>query len=401
MPLLIEALRITNSLRLDEPTFDLSGEVDWGELLHHADGHSLTPLLFNVWGNAGQLDVLPEVSRTRMEQTYTDNAARNENIRHELLDVHEILTNATIPHVVLKGWPLVERLYAAPSERVLYDHDLLVPAEAAKRGQRALLAAGFRPRPTKDEWNEKHLPPVWRNDDYQWDDYLFDPNYPRPVELHTALWERGWRGLHVKPLTGLWSRVQERNVAGNTMQVLSDEDQIIHLSVHFAEHLVQREARLNQLLDLARLLRTAVDANWDDILERAGQGNVVRFVFASISLAEQIFGASLPPVQIWQSLTEQTPLAFREWLAAQGAHDVLTSDYRQPAHDRTYLLTFLAAHSIAEKFGIVRFAALPPIAHLMHKYAVTQPGQGVLMYPRFMLERAGRFGRDFLLRSRS
>lgn len=398
MTLLDSARRITHSLRLDAPISDVSGVVDWPQLLDHADSHSLTPLLYTVWRDAGALTQLPSGVRTRMEKAHRDNGLRNAHIRAEVVDIHQRLLQTNCSPIVLKGWPLVERLYADPAQRVLYDHDFLVPADQAEIGHRALREAGFRPLPTKDAWVEKHLPALWRNDGYHWDGYLFDPHYPRPVELHLRLWEDHWRGLSVKPLPDVWRQAQTRVVAGVPMLVLSDEVTLVHLAMHFAGHLVEREARLNQLLDLARFVQIT-SLKWDSCLAQAQAAGVGRFVYASLFLAQAIFGAPLPPVAIWEALTAQTPPRFRAWLEARGAMDVLTSSYRQRDKGQDYHLTFLAARSLLERLGIVRFAALPPLGQLMTKYHVRSRWLGALLYPRHLAERLSVYGRALLSKS--
>jgi hypothetical protein len=397
MTLLTTAQFIANALRLDTSLPQIGGEINWEQLVHHADGHSLTPLLYATWREAGQLDHLRPAIRDRMAQAYADNALRNTYIRQELLDIHQILIEAGVPHLLLKGWSLIENLYPDPARRVLYDHDFLVPSDCAQRGHQALRMADFRPLPGKDEWVEKHLPPLWRNDSYQWSGYLFDPHYPRPVELHVRLWEQGWRGLNVQQLPDPWSDALTQTIAGAPMQRLSDEKMLIHLAMHFAGHLVEREARLNQLLDLALFSqKVAAALDWDQVLRSAAQAKVGRFVYGSLFLAHEIFGAPLPPTPIWQPLAAATPSAFRIWLAEHGSTDVLTSDFRRRDKGKDYRLTFLAADSILERWGIVRFAALPPLDQLVAKYRLRHRWLGPLLYPRYVAERVGSYGQGVL-----
>jgi hypothetical protein len=395
---------LTDSLRLDSPSGEPPPDLDWPALLDHADAHSLTPLLCRVWSGAEWWRRLPTEIKGRLEKALSDNEARQGRVRVELTEAASILDQARVPHIVLKGIPLAERLYSDLAERVIYDHDFLVPAEAAEWGHRALIAAGFQPLPAKDEWIEKHLPSVWRNNGYQWDGYLFDPHYPRPVELHVRLWEANWRGLNVRDLPDVWSDAVTRMVAGREMNLLSDEDTVIHLAMHFAGHLIEREARLNQLLDLARLVSTlsgvdvvdtqskgaaekAGKVNWDRILQKSQAANISRFIFASLCLAHEIFSAPLPPVDVWRTLRDETPLAFRRWLAEHGVEDVLSSSYRGKNKGKEYELTFLAARSIAERLGILRFAALPPLGQLMAKYNMPNRWLAALMLPRYYVER--------------
>lgn len=397
---LADAQLLTDSLRLEAQPSDLATHlqrVDWTTLLNHADGHSLTPVLYSIWRDAGVLEAAPPEIRTRLAKSYNDNRLRNTAIRAEPIEIHHLLNKADVPHLVLKGWPLAERLYTDPAQRVLYDHDFLVPPDRAEAGHRALKQAGFHPLPVKDEWVEKHLPSLWRNEGYSWSGYLFDPLYPRPVELHVRLWEAGWRGLRVQNSQRLdpWARAQTRTVAGIPMPVLGDEDTLVHLAMHFAGHLIEREARLNQLLDLARF-QASTSLDWDRVLAQSEAANISRFVYASLWLANVIYDAPLPPDASWKRFATRTPPAFRRWLELHGAADVLTSDYRRKHKGRDYQLTFLAAASLRERIGILRFAALPPLGQLMATYRVKHRWQAALLYPRFFAERALTYGRGWL-----
>jgi hypothetical protein len=395
--LLAAARLITDSLRLDASSAEVAAlvaaaEVDWARLAHHADGHTIAPLLYSTWRREGTLDAVPAEVRELLAQAHADNRTRNERIRAELLDVHGILEGAGAEHIVLKGWPLVERLYDDPAERFMSDQDFLVRTEDAQAGHVALRAAGFRPLPQKDEWIEKHLPSLWRNDGYVWDGYLYDPDYPRPVELHVRLWEEGWRGLAVRDLPGVWERAREQTVAGVPMQVMGDEDTLVHLAMHFAGHMVERQARLNQLLDLARFAASADGLDWERCVALAEAANVGRFVYASLILAHEIYGAPLPPERPLARLRDQTPAALRGWLRQEGVEDTLTADYRRPEKGQDYRLTFLAARSLGERLGIARFAALPPLGQLAAKYGLRHRWLAALYYPRHLASRLWQYG---------
>ena len=184
-----------------------------------------------------------------------------------------------------------------------------------------------------------------------------------------------------------FSRAQTESSPVCRCSSLSDEDTVIHLAMHFAGHLIEREARLNQLLDLGRFVHQTAPLDWDLILQNADAANVTRFVYASLFLAHKIFHSPLPPESVWKNFALQTPPAFRNWLNDHGEHDVLTSNYRQRHKGKDYQLTFLAARTFAERLGIIRFATMPPAAQLMAKYKTNSRLMIPFLYARHFVER--------------
>lgn len=373
-------------------------DLDWDDALYLADGHGITPLLLHTWRGLGLDALIPESARARMELAYRDNATRNADARRELLEIWSLLTAADVPVIVLKGLPLIDALYADPALRVLYDFDLLVPADRAQAGLAALLAHGFERVPTKPHaYNNKHLPSVWRLNGFQRRGYLFDPAQPRPVELHVALWDSNWRGLSVRPLDDLWPRSRTLSLDGISMRVLSPEDVFLHLCVHLATHIVEREARVGQLLDVALFVqRSGETLDWDRIVQAGRAAGIARLAYLSICAAHALAGAPLPPPDVMRQLAALTPARLREWAEQHAADDLLGMDYRQPDLGRDYALTFAAAKSIAERMGVVRFALFPPLDALAEQYKSPVRVFGIHLYARHILDRGRAYAGSLL-----
>lgn len=360
--------------------------LDWDDVFYLADGHGITPLLYRIWHTQGILSLIPESARQLLEQAYRDNRTRNEDALRDFRDLCALMENAGVEILVLKGLPLLFQLYPDPAERVLYDFDFLAPDElAARRGYDALGAAGFTPVPTKPGATvQKHLPSLWRANGFVRRGYLFDVAQPRPVEMHLSLWDRHWRGLDVPPLREVWARSERVAVSGMTVRVLSPEDTMIHLCVHLATHLVEREARVGQAIDVARFLAAQGDTlEWDHILEASARAHVSRFVYLALCAVNYLTGAPLPPPTILNPLRTQTPPALRVWVERQGAHDLLALDYRETDLSRAYELTFAATQSWQEKIRVLRFALFPSSDALRAEYG----GRSPWLYARRLLQR--------------
>lgn len=346
-------------------------DLDWEDVLYLSDGHGITPLLCRLWCVLGVWGLIPESARRRLEQAYADNATRNQDARREFAEILRLMAQAQVQVVVLKGLPLLDELYPDPAERVLYDFDLLTSDTAqARRGVEALIAAGFTPVPTKAGMLvNKHLPSLWRLGGFVRRGYLFDVAQPRPVELHLSLWDTGWRGLDVRPPEGLWSRSRTITFGGEPVRVLDPADTLIHLCVHLATHLIEREARVGQVIDIARLLsRSGAALDWSRIVEASEQAHVSRFVYLSLHASHILTHAPMPPPNVVQLLRGRTPAPLRDWVEQEGAAELLSMDYRQVDLSRAYALTFAATRSWREKAGVLRFALFPPLQALEEEH---------------------------------
>jgi hypothetical protein len=349
----------------------LEQTLDWDDVLYLADGHGITSLLFQLYRRENLLALIPPAACARMEQAYRDNATRNMDAQREFRELMQWMRDARVETIVLKGLPLLQELYADPAERVLYDFDLLARRqEEAQRGYDALTALGFTPVATKKGFEvHKHLPSVWRLNGFVRRGYLFDPAQPRPVELHTALWDTPWRGLDLRPLPELWQHSSEIQVEDMPTRVLAPEDTLIHLCVHLATHLVEREARVGQAIDIARLLARRVQTlDWERIVRASAQAHVTRFVYLALCAVNTLTGAPLPPQAVLDALAKETPARLRRWAEANGALDLLAMDFRQTDLSRAYELTFAATESWQEKARVVRFALLPSMDTLESEY---------------------------------
>lgn len=362
--------------------------LDWDDVLYLADGHGITPLLYKLWERLDLLALVPPHAQTRMAQAYRDNATRNTDARREFRELMGMMDKAGVETIVMKGLPLLDLLYPDPAERVLYDFDLLARDETqARRGYEQLLAAGFTPVPQKaGAAVSKHLPSVWRLNGYVRRGYLFDVAQPRPVEMHVTLWDTQWRGLDLLPLPDLWARSRQIQVGDALARVMSLEDTCVHLCMHLATHLVEREARVGQAIDIARLLaKQGTRIDWADVIATSERAHITRFVYLALRAVNTLTGAPLPPQEVMNALRAKTPAGLRTWVEQNGANDLLAMDFRNTDLARAYALTFAAAESWREKARVVRFALLPPMDALQAEYG----GRGPWLYARH-LEGRGR-----------
>lgn len=115
----------------------LASQADWPAVLRE----SVHQAVFSqVYQEAKQLLSPPE--RRAWETRYFQTLAKNLNVIHAHHQVHELLTDAGVPYVIMKGCASA-RCYALPTERMMGDIDVYIFKEDLSRVDRLLRQRGY------------------------------------------------------------------------------------------------------------------------------------------------------------------------------------------------------------------------------------------------------------------
>ncbi|GAA4048388.1 nucleotidyltransferase domain-containing protein [Parerythrobacter jejuensis] len=165
---------------------DFAGQLSsdgWRKLNEIAAQHRLQPHLHaRVTRGEIALDV-PGAIRDSWQVAHRRNALRTLSQRRSLAQVHDILSDAGIACVALKGACLAWNHYPAAAERPMRDIDVLIPPDRILEALALLSEHGLRQEsasartPEEALEHDKHLPP------------MVDADGTR-FELHMRLWEK-------------------------------------------------------------------------------------------------------------------------------------------------------------------------------------------------------------------
>lgn len=272
-------------------------DVDWTAVLGLASRYRLSALLYwrlQAQGAAdgetkqngagqpgGRWGAIPGVVRERLRQDYFTATAQAVVVEQQLGQVLEALTLAGIPVVVLKGAALAA-FYPDPVLRIYNDLDVLVPHADLARAEHALLGLGYRCLRAK-EWalaQHYHLPP------------MIGTARQLDVEVHWRLDEPHEAGS--LPVDHLWSRAQAWSVAGHQALRLDAVDAALHLCQHAV---LQHRGRqgLRPLCDLAQVVGSWQQAEWQGLVYRALDYGLEPVVYLILTLMEQLLSTAVPP----------------------------------------------------------------------------------------------------------
>jgi hypothetical protein len=264
---------------------------DWPAIYRLATAHLVAPILYATLAARAQLDRIPGEVRDALEALYRLNAQRNRRLRTVLRDTVQLLNQAGIEPILLKGAiALLPGQYPHAFARMLGDLDLAVAESETHRAAEALQAAGFYRAPNINPacWSNAHhhLPP------------LFHPSGEGYVEIHRELLVDRIPKVALS-LAMMQASARPFDWDGVRMGIPALEHRLLHNALH---HQLQDQAffsdrrSLRQLLEFAQLraLPDAAALDWPGLFQRldaAGAGDAVR---GYLLAAQRLFGQPLP-----------------------------------------------------------------------------------------------------------
>lgn len=246
--------------------------------------HRVAPFLFRTTDAAR----IPQNIRSAFETASTAAMFACLAQKHETVRLVDLLEAAGCAPVVLKGWPLAERLYPSAAARQSKDIDLLVQPGEVRPALDCLTRAGYGPEPGHEArfaLAQRTAPALLTETN---DIALRHPS-GQMVELHWKLTHLvGWLDLGALPDA---FAMHEVDATGRQIRVLSDRANLIYLSVHGQLHLW---GRLRWLHDIARLVAMRSDTDLLGDLAAARRLRAGRAVHLAVHLSHDLLMARLP-----------------------------------------------------------------------------------------------------------
>lgn len=282
---------------------------DWDDLVIHAIVLGLAPQLhrrFKDWSLKP-----PRRARTKLFATHKAQAERNTAIYQQLGEFLAICQEKDLSPIALKGIHLAAHYYAEPALRPMSDIDLLFEPAELPTAEEVLVQLGYSGNYKPADMGAgvtKHTStfrrdPAGETNSTTANPYLSAKNTVT-IEPHTSL-EESWYGLQVDITPGLRQRTKTVDLLGHTCRVLSLEDLLLHLCLHFCFHLIQGSPSLVQLTDLLAVgQQEAID--WDTFIERATTHKATSFALAGLTLAHQLLDTPIP-TPVLDTLRQRTP----------------------------------------------------------------------------------------------
>lgn len=276
----------------------LDYNLDWEYIVENAIHHRIAPLLYYNFKKVSD-DLVPPKVMKELRETYTEARAHNILATCGLIEILEAFLDAKIKVIVLKGMALAETVYPDMALRPFSDLDLLIFKEDLRkieaklsqfgydlfRDYRLGFAQQFGSRLTYIKENEVSIDLHWHIADLPYSKYI--------------------------PISSFWENAISVNIEGVETLILSPEDMLIHLCLHFSGH---HYSELFWLVDISETIYCYSETiDWGLLLEKIRRYRIHSLMRYILRLVKELFE---PPMSafILEHLSSYKASSFEERL---------------------------------------------------------------------------------------
>jgi len=314
--------------------FEWFDGVSWDTLLRHARHHSLIPLLAHRLLESQDGITIPAQIRARLRSDFQSNLLRNFGLLEETKQVVHAWRENGIEAIPYKGTVLAEQLWGSFALRECSDLDFLVRQIDVERAGQVLCDWGYQQVSPVAAYLR---PALLRNASEE------QFRHPASQVLLELQWAPAPRTLALSfDNEGLWNRITQISVAGETVNAPKPEDLVGMLCIHGWKH---NWSKLIWVADLARTIRK-YPLDWDEILSSAERwgwrrilllgAELVRLVYKDITTKLDHHGdAGVQAVarRLEQNLRRGQPNSYLDWHRDMlVARDSINSQIHQAAN---------------------------------------------------------------------
>ncbi len=260
----------------------LNVPLRWAALLQRAEEHQVVPLIYRSLRTL-EFPGVPSDVRTKLKADFRLNAVRNMLFVSELTRLLQLLGEAGIRVLPLKGVALAQSLYGDPAFRFCSDIDILVPASEVLRTRRLLIDGGYTSPFAEDFFL----------------DHQFHASADCPLlsqkggvsyflELHWTLLQHSSKDAEA--MQDLWTHARPRDFFGAHAFSLTPEWEFLYLAGHAANH---RWQSLKWVADIQDLCGSA-PIDWECVQEKARKFDLDLVVGSTLAVCSALFGTPTP-----------------------------------------------------------------------------------------------------------
>ncbi|MCC5634370.1 nucleotidyltransferase family protein [Nostoc sp. CHAB 5844] len=271
----------------------LQEKINWQHLIEMASYHKCLPLLFLNFNKIGS-QAIPTNIFSSLQKYYYFNTQHSLLLASKLINILNIFAENEIPVIPFKGPILAATAYGDISRRSFGDLDLLVHREDFIKTKQILMDKGFEPYADSNEQEAAYLKSlnIQEQEAYlrsHWELHLINRNEQITLDVHQGILSKKF--LFAYNSEWIWKDTKLIPFVDRQVLSFSAENLIIILCSQGGKDCW---LYLSRICDLAEVLRTHSDVNWEKILQLASKLRMTRMLLLGLSLAHNVLDAQLP-----------------------------------------------------------------------------------------------------------
>ncbi len=257
-------------------------------IIVQATQHLVLAQLFHNLKQIAPSKIPPQVL-THLQTFFSGHIFRNLNQTAEIIRLIDLLRKHNITAIPFKGPTLALNIYGDIKLRQFDDLDILVSQPNFLKTRQVLMKEGKYQRPTPSpfltpEQEMAHLCSVYECS-------LLHSTHKTLVDLHQNL-TGGTFILYPFDVQDLLRNLVPVSQTDGLL-TLHPEDLLLYLCTHGTKSLWQR---LVWICDVAELINTTPELDWEHLLQKAQKANLERMLLLGVQLAHQLLGTELPAI---------------------------------------------------------------------------------------------------------
>ncbi|WP_276624520.1 nucleotidyltransferase domain-containing protein [Syntrophomonas wolfei] len=255
--------------------------INWELFLQIVKKHRIYMLVYNNLTKIKIVDVDERALKT-LQQINQQKVMQSVKLAGELVRLARLLNNNGIRALSLKGPLLAREIYGDIAFRYSKDLDIIIAEQDLEKTDKLLLANGFKNADMEINLSPKQKAHIIKTNHH----FVYQKPGGIIIELH---WRDNSESTKFQ-FDKLWFKRRELILSGQSINVLSAEDEFIYLLIHGAIH---GYTRLRWLCDIAEIIKKD-QLSWNEIINKATGMNIMEVLVQTVILCESLLSVNIP-----------------------------------------------------------------------------------------------------------
>jgi len=258
-------------------------DIDWPYILQMAQAHGLIPLLYENLKEMHPED-MPEGIMIILRDQFRKIAISNLLLTSKMVKLLDLFQSNGIAAIPYKGPILGLQAYGDVCLRQFFDLDFLIHKHNFIKAKELLTSQGYEPECHLSSAEES----IYVNNECEYN--FCSLNRKVFVELHWDIVQKYFScNLDVEEF---WRHLEPVSLLGREMMTLQPEHLLLILCIHHGGK--HHWKTLGWVSDVAHLIHTNKDIEWEWVVEMASRSGISRMLFLGLCLVRDLLSTDLP-----------------------------------------------------------------------------------------------------------